>query len=230
MALNVKKAKGGGGGNRVEQPEIENGTYPCRVVQIIDLGIQPQRPYQGKQKPPAHMLNITYEFLDEFCVDENGEEQEDKPRWLSEDFPLHNLEADRAKSTQRYLALDPKVEHDGDFLALAGLPCLVTTVQNPGKGQNAGKVYTNIGGLSTMRPKDAAKAPELVNPPKLFDLDNPDMEVFGSLPEFLQEKIKGNLEFNGSPLDIALNGERNAEEPDEADEQPEAKENVDAEW
>lgn len=228
MAINAKKAKGGGGGNKVEQPPIENGTYPARVVQVLDLGVQAQQPYQGKEKPPVQMINITYEFLDEFCVDEDGNEMEDKPRWLSEDFPLYNLEADRAKSTQRYLALDPKVEKDGDFTKLVNTPCLVTVVQNPGKGKNAGKIYTNVGGLSTMRPKDAEKAAELVNPPKVFDLDEPDMEVFGSLPEWLQEKIKGNLEFNGSPLDIALNGERTGPAGDDEEQTNDGEE--DGEW
>ena len=39
------------------------------------------------------------------------------------------------------------------------------------------KVYTNVEGLSAMRSRDAAKAAELVNPPKVFTLDEPDMEV-----------------------------------------------------
>jgi hypothetical protein len=42
--------------------------------------------------------------------------------------------------------------------------------------------------------------PPLVNPPKVFDLDEPDMDVFGSIPEWIQKKIKGNLNFQGSVL------------------------------
>ncbi|MOA43842.1 hypothetical protein D3C78_1660410 [compost metagenome] len=64
-----------------------------------------------------------------------------------------------------------------------------------------------------MRPKDAAKAPELVNPVKVFVLDEPDMEVFLSLPQWLQDKIKGNLEFNGSPLQKALQGHKGSDKP-----------------
>lgn len=52
-----------------------------------------------------------------------------------------------------------------------------------------------------MRPKEAAKAPELVNPVKVFDIDEPDMEIFWSLPEWLQNKIKENLEYGGSVLE-----------------------------
>ncbi len=62
-----------------------------------------------------------------------------------------------------------------------------------------------------MRPKDAKKTPDLVNESKFFSLDEPDLEVFLSLPDFLQEKIKGNLEYNGSVLQGLLEGDK--EEP-----------------
>ena len=43
----------------------------------------------------------------------------------------------------------------------------------------------------------------------MFTLDEPDMDVFSALPEWLQERIKSNLEFKGSPLDKILNGDSN---------------------
>ncbi len=200
MSLNARKApKGNGGGGNKQEP-IPAGTYPCRTVQLIDLGIQEQRPYKGEEKPPAHEIMMTYEFLDEFCLGEDGEEQEDKPRWLSETFPLRNIEQDLAKSTKRYKALDPNDVHEGDFTQVINIPCDVAVVENPGKGAHAGKVFNNINNVTTMRPKDAKKAPELVNPPKVFSIDEPDMEVFFSLPDWLQDKIKGNLEYECSPL------------------------------
>ena len=202
MGLNAKKIVNNGGG--VQQEPIEPGTYPCRVVQVLDLGIQKQKPFQGKPKAPKHEIMLGYEFADEFCLDEDGEVMEDKPRWLSEDFPLNSLQADMAKSTKRYNAIDPKDTADGDFTLLISYPCSVTVSVNPGKGANAGKVYNNVASVATMRPKEVAKLPELVNSAKVFLLDEPDMEVFGSLPEWLQTKIKGNLEFNGSALQKAL--------------------------
>jgi hypothetical protein len=207
MGINAKKIASTGGSKGPKQEPIDAGTYPVRVAQILDLGLQPQRPFQGQEKPPAHELMITYEFLDEFCLDEDGNEDETKPRWLSETLPLRSLQADRAKSTQRYYALDPSEDFGGDFGQLVGMPAVVTIVQNAGKGKNAGNVYNNITALSSMRPKDASKAPDLVNPPKVLDLDEPDMEIFGSLPDWIQDKIKANLEFNGSALQRALGGE-----------------------
>lgn len=200
MALNAKKIQAPAG-DRVAQDNLEPGNYPARIVQIIDFGIQPQRAFQGKDKPPVQEIGVTYELLDEFMKDEEGNAIEDKPRWISENFPLHSLQADMAKSTKRYKALDPKEVFEGDWSLLVGTPCMVTIINNPGKDD---KVYDNVGNVSAMRPRDAANAPELVNEPKVFDLDNPDLEVFAKFPKFIQEKIKGNLQFKASPLEKAL--------------------------
>jgi len=215
MALNAKKVPKTGG-NFVEQPVLEPSTYPARIVQVLDLGMQAQRPYKGEAKPPAHEIMITYELLDEFMLDADGEEIEDKPRWLSETFPLHNLEADLAKSTKRYKALDPDDKFDGDFTLLVESPCMVTTANNAGQGKNVGKTYTNVMSVSVMRTKDARNAPALVNPPKVFVLDEPDMTIFKSLPEWLQEKISTNLEMQGSALEEALEDAPDEEEEEEA--------------
>jgi len=232
MALNGKKVAFGGGNKGPQQAAIEGGTYPARVVQVLDLGLQPQRPYQGEEKPPAHEIMITYEFLDEFCLDDDGNELEDKPRWLSETMPLRSLQSDLAKSTKRYNALDPNDDLDGDFLGLVNIPCMVTITATPdkkGKKDDNGntKVYNNISVVSTMRPKEAAKAPELVNPSKTFELEEPDVEVLGSLPPWLQDKIKDNLEFAGSNLEAALNGGK-VEKPKEEPKTEEAED--DGEW
>jgi len=57
-----------------------------------------------------------------------------------------------------------------------------------------------------MRAKEASKAPDLVNDGKVFDIDSPDLDVFLSLPQWLQEKIQGNLDYEGSVLQEALSG------------------------
>lgn len=211
MALNAKKAKGGGG-NFVEQGPLV-GTFPARLVRVIALGLQPQRPYKGQEKDPAHEIDLTYELLDEFMVDENGKEQPDKPRWVSESMPFYNLSAEKARSTKRYNVLDPSGEHEGDWVELLGAPCMVTLVSN----ESNGKTYTNVGSISPMRPKDAEKANELVNDPVSFDIDEPDLDVFNSFPEWLQGKLKTNLEYNGSALQEALGEEATDPSDDEED-------------
>lgn len=205
MSLNAKKApKPQGGGNRVEQEPLEIGAVEGRVVGICDLGIQKQRPYKGQEKPPKHMVRLTYEICDEFMVDEDGNEMEDKPRWLSEEMPFSNLDVDLAKSTKRYKAIDPKDTCDGDFPSLISLPCMVVVGQYENK---EGKTVNDITDVTSITEKKAKKLPELVNEPQVFLLDDPDIDVFNKYPEWLQDKIKSNLEYEGSLLQQLLEGE-----------------------
>lgn len=203
MALNASKVPFGGNKERVEQPNLEPGLYPARLVQIIDLGLQPQRPYMGQPKPPANEIMLTYELVDSFMIDKDGNDVEDKPRWVSETLPLLNIKAEKAKSTQRYMALDPTVADGGDFVKQIGKPVNVNIVNNKGKD---GKIYDNVSAIAPMRPRDAERTPELVNPSKVFVLDEPDLEVFNSLPEWLRDKIKENLNYEGSALQKLVGG------------------------
>lgn len=187
MTLNAGKIESNSSGMKAEL--LDPGAYPARVVQILDIGVQPQE-FKGEKKAPKNEVWITYELLDEFMVDENGDDLEDKPRWLSERFPLNSLDSDLAKSTKRYYALDSEGEYEGDWSQLLGMPCMVNVSQYTTKGQTKNKVQD----LSAMRAKEAKKAPELVNEARIFTLDDPDMEVYESLPEFLQTLIKESLE------------------------------------
>ena len=209
MSLNAKKV-GGGNKNFIAQANIEAGNYPARLVQLIDLGLQAQKPFKGKDKAPAQEILLTYELVDEFMKDEAGNDIADKPRWISETLPFYGLFADKAKSTQRYNAFDPKDEFDGDFAKAVGMAINIAVVNNA----VGDKVYDNVGNISTMRPRDAQACPELVNPAKTFDLDAPDMAVFTALPPWIQEKIKGNLNYENSPLQKLLEVGGDKKNPD----------------
>ena len=198
MGLNAKNVQGNN--NRPQQENLEPDVYRARLVQVLDLGLQAQRPYQGQEKKPANEIMLTYELVDEFMKDEDGNDIEDKPRWISETLPFYGLFADKAKSTKRYNAFDPSEEFEGDFAKCIGIPVNVTVVNNA----VGDKVYDNVGNVAAMSAKRSNGMPELVNPTKVFDLDNPDMKVFELLPEWLRDKIKGNLNFQGSPLAALL--------------------------
>lgn len=191
---------------RVEQPEFEATNYPCRVAQVIDMGLQHKSEWDdvakkyspATDKAPVHMLMLTYEFVTEFMKDEAGNDVEDKPRWLSEDFPIYALDSELATSTKRMKAFDPSFsKFKGDFVALAGEPCTVTIGHRKGGKSKIGNVSPPMKGFPV---------PELKNPVKVFTLDEPDVEIFKSLPTWLQEKIQGNLEYAGSPLEAILGG------------------------
>ena len=204
--FNAKKLPAASSSDRKRPDPLEAGSYPARVVQMMILGVQPQRAFKGEEKPPRLTIRLTYEFLDEFMKDEEGNDLEDKPRWLSEEFPFMSLKADLAKSTKRYFALDPDDKADGDWSKLIGAPCVVTIVQEADKRPGVDRIYEKVANVSAMRPKEAAKAPELKNPPLVWDFYDPDIEVFKSFPDWVQEKIKGAVDYPGSALETALEG------------------------
>jgi hypothetical protein len=212
MTLNAKKIPGNSLGN-VEP--VEPGGYEARVVQIIDLGEQKQRPYKGQEKPPCNEIMVTYEFCNEFLKDEDGKELEDKPRWYSERIPMKPFYSEKARSTKRYKAIDPNMVHDANWAKVVGMPCIVVMVHNT----KDDKTYCNIGDVTPIREKVAKTLPELVNPPKVFDLEEPDLEVFYSLPEWVQDLIRGNLKYNGSTLHKALGGAAKVEEDTPVDDE-----------
>jgi hypothetical protein len=199
LALNAKTA---GNSQGPKQDNLEPDVYPGRLVQIIDYGLQAQKPYQGKEKPPVNVVGFTYELVTEFMKDDEGNDIEDKPRWISEMMPLHNLKADKAKSTQRYKAFDPTEQYDGDFVQCLDTPVNIIVTNN----QVGDKLYVNVGDVTAMNAKKALACPELKNPAKYFDLDAPDMDIFKSLPEWVQKKICENLNFSGSKLEKLLKG------------------------
>ena len=196
MSLNTNSAVGSG--SNIEP--MESGSYPGRVLNVIDLGLQAQRPFQGEEKKPTYEIMLGYEFADVFLLDEDGNEIPEKPRVLSESFPLYSLTSERATSTKRYLTFDPEQVYDGDFAALIGSPVMITVVQNPGSGKHKGRIFENIAGITPMRTKDADKLPPLVNEPVIFDLDAPDLDAYKAMPEWIQKRITANLEFEGSAL------------------------------
>jgi hypothetical protein len=204
MSFNANDSPITGGGKK-RTPDLEPGTYPARLNGVSVLGIQKQREYKGEPKPPKLELSLTYEFLDEFLLDEDGNIQEDKPLFRSETMPSNRLTAEKAKSTARYLALDPKEKHEGDWFALVGTPCTVTLVLESFKDRfGQPRTKNKITAVSAMRPKEAERAGPLVNPPRLFNFYEPDMEVYESFPDWIKEKLQGALDFPGSKLEAAL--------------------------
>ena len=194
--------------NAAEQPSsggitiepMDTGTYPARIAGVSIVGKHAST-YMGEVKEPKINLAITYEFLDEFLKDENGDDIADKPRILTENMAFHNLSNQRAKSTERYLAVDPKSEFGGDWSKLLTTPIMVSVVQNPGKGKNAGKVFNNVDSIAPMRPKEASKAPPLVNEAFLFDFYNPTKESWERAPGAVKGICRRAVDFAGSEME-----------------------------
>lgn len=209
------------------QDNLEPGSYPARVARVYGLGTHSQT-YQGEVKAPKDMIYVVYELVDAFMHDEQGNELEDKPRWIMEKFPLNPLDSDRAKSTMRYLAIDPQQKLGGDWSQVIGMPVSVTVVNNA----VGDRIFDNVGGCTAMRPRDIAKVPDLVNEGFFFDPSEPNIEYFNKIPKFIQDEIRKAISFPGSELERMLNGapapaakqapqeKPRAEAPDEEEDAP----------
>lgn len=185
--------------NRVPQENIEPGSYPARIVSVVDMGVQLRDAFEGKAKAPARFLRVTYELTDVFMLDEDGNELEDKPRWIAEEFALLPMTSELAVSTKRSKVIDPDDVHDGDWSQYLGTGVMVSIINKPDK-KIKGKFWDNISGVAPMRRKDLEKLPELKNPAFFFDLDEPDPAIWKKLPKWIQDKIVKNINFQGSPL------------------------------
>lgn len=170
----------------------QEGTQMARLVRIIDTGLQPRPDFNDQPKSPAFMLRLTFELPND-RIEVDGES---RPRWIDVEFPLSSHE--KSKCFQWYNILDPDNKYNNDWSKLIATPCLIAI-----KHRNSnGKTYANI--VNIMPTMTGIEVPALENPSFVFDLTSPDIEKFKILPQWLQDKIKGNLEFQNSKLDRLL--------------------------
>lgn len=188
-----------GNGKFIKQEAMEAGSYPARVVRVVDWGVQPPHPQDKYGKGPVHKISVTYEFPEEFIKDEEGNDIEEKPRWLAEQFPLRPLTSDLATSTARSKAIDVDGKFNGDWSQYLNLPCEpVIEINKSG--------YNKISSVNPLRKAKAQKLDELQNEPMFFDLANPNKEDFEKLPKWEQAQICKNVNFKGSKLYDLLGG------------------------
>ena len=211
MALNASKVVRKSSSKSASAP-IEVGSYIGRLVQVIDTGCQAAQSWDDTtkkfsldpDKAPATELLLTYELGTEFMKNEDGTDNEDKPRWISETVKLYSLTSDKATSTKRYNVFDPSHENDGDWASQVGKPCMIV-VGHTGSGK------AKVGSV-TAAPK-GFPVPQLKNEVKVFDLSAPDLDVFKSLPDWIQTRITDSLDFSSSPLAAMLSGGSSAAKP-----------------
>ena len=166
----LDKFKGGGASSRIGE-----GTFPARIVQIIDVGTQTDE-WKGEKKH-INKLWITFELPTETIV-VDGEE---KPRWLGSEFTKSTNE--KARLTKVINACNKEASTFNDLL---GKPLLVEV------GTTSGGKDKWVGASQVPRGMGVAEAE---NKLVYFDIENPDTDILNSLPDFLVDKIKAAPEF-----------------------------------
>lgn len=196
-------------------PPLDGGTYMSVCVGVIDLGEQYRQFDKQKQGKYAEECMFIFEIPSE-RVQVDGE---DKPRWLSSKrytVSLHErsalyqmLTSWRGKALSD-AELDP--EGDGfDLMQMAGQGAMLSvSVAEKDDGSRHNKIEAVTG-----FPK-GIPVPETESEILVFDADDPDMEVFGKLPEWIQDVIRKSTQFaDNAPdekVDIPPDQETKAEE------------------
>lgn len=168
--------------SRPKVPAIEPGVYMAVCIGVIDLGEQ----YSEMFKNFRNEVQIVWEIPSE-TVEIDGET---KPRQLSRTFSV----ATSKKANLRAVlsSWNGKAYSDDEFGEIdlfdqIGRPCMLNVVLN-----DSGE-YANVDSVVPM-PK-GVPAPVSTTPPIRWDMDAWDDEVFKTLPEWAQEKVKNSTQY-----------------------------------
>ena len=196
MGLTAKKS-----GGDFDYTPPPSGNHIARCVWLIDLGEQ-ELEWEGKTK-------IANRVLLGFELDADVPPPDGLDAWIAtKEYTLslgeratltHDLESWRGRSFTNE-------ELEGFKLTnVVDKPCLVNIVHQT--SQKSGRQYAKITGITPL-PK-GVKAPARTSDLLVFDMDEPDWEVFEKLGEYRQEQIKKAKNFrakgqpanNTSPVD-----------------------------
>ena len=196
-------------------PPLDGGTYMSVCVGVIDLGEQYRQFDKQKQGKYAEECMFIFEIPSERVQVDGG----DKPRWLSSKrytVSLHERSALYQMLTSwRGKALsDAELDPAGDgfdLMQMAGQGAMLSvSVAEKDDGSLKNKIEAVTGfpkGIAPPQPES-----EIL----VFDADDPDMEVFGKLPEWIQDVIRKSTQFaDNAPdekVDIPPDQETKAEE------------------
>lgn len=187
-------AKESTGGNFKRVPP---GAYIGRCFSLIDLGTQTTT-FQGDTKV-AHKIRVAWELFGEdddgtpLTVQVDGREM---PMTINKSYTvsLHekaSLRKDLAAWRGRDFTSDEAKAFD--VSKLLGSFCMVNVTESEGAN---GKTYSNVAGLTPLPGALKNSKPAGVHALSQFDLDNPDMELFNSFHEKLQEQIRSAPEWD----------------------------------
>lgn len=185
-------AKDSGGGDFKRVPA---GAYIGRCYSVIDLGTQLSSGQYGEKM--QHKIQLRWELFGE---DEQGNpltinvEGKEMPLTISKSYTVSLHEKSglrRDLAAWRGRDFTDEEAKGFDVSKLVGAYCMVNVTTS----ETNGKTYSNVAGLTPLPGalKNAKPAP--VHGNVLFNLDEPDMAVFGSFHEKLQEAIRRSPEW-----------------------------------
>lgn len=178
------------GGSFIDVPP---GIHLARCYRLVDLGTQKSE-FQGKVK---YLEKVMMQF------EIHGEDDQGNPLVTQDGRPLSIAKsftvtlADKStlrKDLQTWRGREFTAEELRGFELknVLGKWCMITVTQT----ESNGKIYTNIASISPVASKiKQSGMPEGINELKIFEISDPDMELFDSFSENLKNKIKSSPEW-----------------------------------
>ena len=181
----IAKESGGGGGEFTPVPQ---GMHLARCYRVVDLGTQ-ETMYLGEVKH-LHKVMLQFEVHGEDDTGNPTVTTKGEPMSISKNFTLSLAEmATLRKDLQTWRGREFTADELRGFELknVLGAWAMISVIRAMG---NNGKEYTNIAAIMSV-PLAIKKAgiPEGHNPLKIFSIDEPDMTLFDSFSNGLQEKI-----------------------------------------
>lgn len=183
--MSIKSTKSGG-----ERSLTPAGNHIARLFSVIHIGTLDGE-YLGEPKQ-TNTVRLGFELPLETTVFKEGDEP--KPYVISQEYTLSLGEKANLGKLIRGMkgeAWGPNFDEEQDISLMIGVPCMLNVIH---KTSQAGNEYAKIESAAPL-PK-GIEAPAAVNPPFILDFqENWTDAKFGSLPDFLKEKIQGSPEY-----------------------------------
>ena len=183
-------ASDNGSGNFKRVPA---GSHIARCFSVADMGTHTTNGQYGETT--SRKIRLAWEIFGE---DENNEplvvdvDGVKMPMTINKTYTLSLGEkANLRKDLSAWRGRDFTIEElkAFDISSVIGVYCMLNVTIS----ENNGKTYSNVSGISPLH-KSMSK-PASVHKNQIFDLDNPDMTVFNSFFEGLQDYIKQTPEW-----------------------------------
>jgi len=172
---------------------VPTGMHLARCYRIIDLGTQ-ESTYMGAVKK-LHKVMLSFEVHSEDAQGKPTQTSSGEPMTVSKNFTVTLQDKSTLrKDLQTWRGKDFTNEELNGFELknVLGQWAMISVVET----ENNGQTYTNIANINPV-PASIKKngLPEAHNETKIFDINDPDMDLFESFSENLQNKIKKSPEW-----------------------------------
>lgn len=170
------------------------GMHLARCYRIVDLGTQ-KTEYMGQVKF-LHKIMLGWEI---HGTDDSGKQiqmRDGRPFAIFKNYTLSwsdkaNLRLDL--QSWRGKPFTNEEMRRFDLKTVLGAWCMLNVIERAGQD---GKMYVNVSGVSPVPSMiKQAGLPQAVNPNEIFNLEEPDMELFNKFSEHLKKKIESSPEW-----------------------------------